>query len=314
MIPEVSVFTATYNRSHLIHRVWDSLCKQTFRNFEWIIIDDGSTDDTRQVIEEFAAQSDFPIRYVWQHNRGKHTAYNAFARHARAPLFCSVDSDDEILPNCLERLLFHFNEIPEHVRDTYAGVMCLAQDQHGELIGDEFWPADFSDNIVGVLLRHKKLGDKGGLTRVSMLREFPFPEDVERVYVPESYFIHGYSQKYRTKFVNEILIQPWTDRREDHLSHQLSRVDNNPGTAYGHLCWPKYSMRYFLKRPKLFVAVTSAYIAIGLASGKSLAKQFREVGNPAGQALWLVLVPLGLVRYLALQLRSWRGSKGQVLK
>ena len=73
-------------------------------------------------------------------------------------------------------------------------------------------------------------------------------------------------------------------------------------------------MRYFLKRPKLFVAVTSAYIAIGLASGKSLAKQFREVGNPAGQALWLVLVPLGLVRYLALQLRSWRSPKGPALK
>jgi len=245
MSVEISVFTATYNRADTLHRVWNSLRQQTVKNFEWVIIDDGSSDNTREVVEQFAQNSDFDVRYYWQTNRGKHTAYNAFAGLARGDLYCSIDSDDEVLPQCLERMLFHFNDILAGERTEYAGIMCLAQDQHGELIGDEFWPDDFRDDVVGVLLRHRKLGDKGGLNRLDVLREFPFPEDVERVYVPESYHIHGYTTKYKTKFVNEILIQPWTDRREDHLSNRLGEVKNYAGTAYGLLAWPKYSMRHF---------------------------------------------------------------------
>ena len=203
---EVSVMTATYNRADKLHRVWNSLRAQTLRNFEWIVVDDGSTDNTAEVVKSYATEADFPIVYLKQRNRGKHTAYNLFAQHAKAPVYCSVNSDDEILPNCLERMLFHFHNIPELERESYAGIMCLAQNQHGQLIGDEFWPEDLNDSIVGILLRHKKLGDKGSLNRIDTLREFPFPEDVERVYLPESYHIHGYSSRYRTKFVNEILI------------------------------------------------------------------------------------------------------------
>ena len=299
MTVDISVFTATYNRAHTLHRVWNSLRKQTFRNFEWVVIDDGSTDNTEQVVRDFASKSDFPVRYHWQRNRGKHTAYNAFARLANSPLYCSIDSDDEVLPNCLERMLVHFNDIPEEDRCNYAGIMCLAQDQYGALIGDEFWKEDFEDDIVGVLLRHRKLGDKGGLNRVEVLREFPFPEDVERVYVPESFHIHGYTTKYKTKFVNEILIQPWTDRRDDHLSNRLGELKNAAGTIYGLLAWPKYSMRHFLRRPKLFVAVTSGYIALALLSGKSFRTQYLEVESAAGRALWLASIPLGLILYAA---------------
>jgi|KBSMisStandDraft_5_1062788.scaffolds.fasta_scaffold17690_4 glycosyltransferase involved in cell wall biosynthesis len=303
MSVEISVFTATYNRADTLHRVWNSLRQQTVKNFEWVIIDDGSSDNTREVVEQFAQNSDFDVRYYWQTNRGKHTAYNAFAGLARGDLYCSIDSDDEVLPQCLERMLFHFNDILAGERTEYAGIMCLAQDQHGELIGDEFWPDDFRDDVVGVLLRHRKLGDKGGLNRLDVLREFPFPEDVERVYVPESYHIHGYTTKYKTKFVNEILIQPWTDRREDHLSNRLGEVKNYAGTAYGLLAWPKYSMRHFWRNPKLFVAVTSAYIAVALASGKSLRRQYHEVESLAGRTLWLPLIPLGLIRYYTMRRR-----------
>lgn len=298
--PTISVFTATFNRRTTLHRVFDSLMAQSFRDFEWIIIDDGSSDGTDALVLEFSSRATFPLHYIWQRNRGKHTAYNAFAKRAQGEYYCSVDSDDEILPNCLERMLFHFESIPVVERDGYAGMMCLAQNQFGALIGDKFVDADFGDDLVRVLMRHKKLGDKGGLSRVSVLREFPFPEDVERVYVPESYHIHGYSSKYKTLFVNEILIQPWTDPRPDHLSHALPERRNHPGTAYGLLAWPRYSMRYFHRRPKLYIAVTSKYIAIALRTGKGLGRQYEEVGSLFGRMLWCCLLPLGAVRYLML--------------
>lgn len=296
--PKISVLTATLNRKQTLGRVFRSLQVQTYRDFEWIIIDDGSTDGTDEIVREFQTNANFPIKYFWQTNRGKHTAYNLFARYASGVYYCSIDSDDEVRAECLERLLYHFEAIPETERSSYAGIMCLAENQHGELIGDRFYDEDFGDNLVSVLMRHKKLGDKGGLTKISVLKEFPFPEDVERVYVPESYHIHGYSSVYKTKYVNEILIRPWTDPRPDHLSHALQKRKNYPGTAYGLLAWPKYSMRYFFRKPKLFIAVTSKYIAVAFSIKKGLIVQYKEIGTTYGRFLWLALLPLGVLRYI----------------
>lgn len=145
--PTISVFTATFNRRHTIHRVFNSLMLQTFRDFEWIIIDDGSTDNTESLIHEFQQSAFFSIKYLWQRNRGKHTAYNTFAKYASGFLYISVDSDDAILSNCLERLLFEFNSIPEDTRHSYAGVMCLAQDENCVLIGDKFHSNELQDNF-----------------------------------------------------------------------------------------------------------------------------------------------------------------------
>lgn len=297
-MPKISVFTSTFNRRSTIHRVYNSLVQQTFRDFEWIVIDDGSTDNTCELITYYQSNSDFPITYIWQENRGKHTAYNLFAAHAKASLYCSIDSDDAVLPNCLERMLYHFHSIPVNERSNYAGIMCLAENQHGDLIGDKFLAEDMNDNIISVLLRHKKLGDKGGLNRIEILKEFPFPEDVINVYLPESYHIHGYSAKYKTLFVNEILIKPWTDPRSDHLSHALGSEKNLQGTVYGLIAWPKYSMRYFFRNPRLYIAVTSKYIAVSLIINKSLKYQFLQIGNFWGCLLWACLIPLGYVRYL----------------
>jgi len=296
--PKISVFTATFNRADTIHRVFDSLKAQTFKNFEWIVIDDGSTDNTREVIEEYKKDAEFEINYIWQENRGKHTAYNLFAKHAKAELYCSIDSDDGVLAQCFERMLFHFDSIPSKEKSIYVGIMCLALNQEGDLIGDEFLEEDFGDNIVSVLLRHKKLGDKGGLNKISVLKEFPFPEDVINVYLPESYHIHGYSSKYKTLFVNEALIQPWTDPRSDHLSHALQEQRNLGGSLYGLLAWPKYSMRYFFRNPKLFIAVTSKYFASSLILKKSFMHQIRQIDNFWGRLLWFVLLPLGFIRFL----------------
>ena len=296
--PTISVFTATFNRRETLGRVFHSLLDQTYRDFEWVVIDDGSTDETFELISAFQREANFPIRYYVQGNRGKHTAYNLFAKYASGEYYCSIDSDDEVHANCLERLLFHFLSIPEGDRDDYAGVMCLADNQHGDLIGDEFYAEDFGDDLIRVLMRHKKLGDKGGLTKTSVLKEFPFPEDVVRVYVPESIYIHAYSRKYKTKYVNEILIRPWTDPRPDHLSLALRERKNYPGTSYGLLAWPKYSMRYFFYNPKLYIAVTSKYIAVAFFTNKGLIQQYKEVGNCYGRLLWMLMLPLGGIRYL----------------
>src|ERR1700736_1708087 len=94
--PFFTVFTPTYNRAHTLHRVFNSLKAQSFRDFEWVLVDDGSTDNTEELAELWIKTADFPIRYFWQKNSGKHIAYNFGIREARGQMFAVLDSDDAL--------------------------------------------------------------------------------------------------------------------------------------------------------------------------------------------------------------------------
>src|SRR5664279_25603 len=104
LAPFFTVFTPTYNRAHTVGRVFDSLRAQTFRDFEWLAVDDGSTDNTPELIASWAAKSNFPLRNFRQAHTGKHIAHNFAMREARGEFFMVVDSDDALEPRALERL------------------------------------------------------------------------------------------------------------------------------------------------------------------------------------------------------------------
>ena len=100
-----TVFTPTFNRAHTLPRVWKSLLQQTFKDFEWIIVDDGSRDNTRDLVSTFRQRSEFPVRYLWQQHAHKKAAYNFAVREARGILFLGFDSDDECVPTALRAIL-----------------------------------------------------------------------------------------------------------------------------------------------------------------------------------------------------------------
>ncbi|MGI6223221.1 MAG: glycosyltransferase family 2 protein [Prevotella sp.] len=97
-----SIFTPTYNRSKLLPRLFESLLRQNLKDFEWLIVDDGSTDETHTIIENFMRHSYFPIRYFFKENGGKHRAINYGVKNAEGELFFIADSDDLLLPNSLQ--------------------------------------------------------------------------------------------------------------------------------------------------------------------------------------------------------------------
>jgi glycosyltransferase involved in cell wall biosynthesis len=98
----ITIFTPTYNRAYSLRRLYDSLCKQTSNDFEWLVVDDGSTDDTENLINSFIADGKVDIRYFKQANGGKHRAINFGVREARGELFFIVDSDDQVTPDAVE--------------------------------------------------------------------------------------------------------------------------------------------------------------------------------------------------------------------
>ena len=116
-----TVFTATYNRAGCLKRVFDSLTQQTYHDFEWLIVDDGSVDETQEVVKTFQATATFPIRYIRKGHEGKPAAWNLGVSEARGGLFVSADSDDAFLPQSLERLLAMWETIPIRDRNKFRG-------------------------------------------------------------------------------------------------------------------------------------------------------------------------------------------------
>lgn len=119
--PLFTVFTPTYNRAHTLGRLYLSLKEQTLLDFEWIVVDDGSSDDTCSLVESWKSESSsFPIRYFYQANRGKHVATNYAVREAFGFFFIILDSDDTCVPEALERFAYHWQAIDESNRGRSA--------------------------------------------------------------------------------------------------------------------------------------------------------------------------------------------------
>ena len=199
-----TIFTPTYNRAHTLRRVYESLLEQTCKDFEWLIIDDGSLDCTCNLIAHFqqCVGKAFPIRYKGlRPNRGKHIAHNYALKEAQGEFLLVVDSDDWIVPNALERLDHHWSRLP--VKTDYCGVAGLCADRNGNVIGTRY-----SDAMTHSTLRERKYvhhmtGEHWGSIRMDIARDYPFPEHIDG-FVPEGLVWLDIAKTYKDYCVNEV--------------------------------------------------------------------------------------------------------------
>ena len=292
-----TVFTPTYNRESTLPRVYESLKSQTFRDFEWLVVDDGSTDNTRERIAKWQTDADFSIRYIYQPNRGKPAAINRGVQEAAGELFLTLDSDDSCAPQALERLKYHWSCIPPEKRERFSAVTALCQDQYGRLSGTKF-PKDVMDSdSVEMYLNRKMRGEKWGFQRTEALREFPFPSLGEQKFVPESVVWMALSRKYKTRFVNEVL-RTWNiqDGATDHLSYL------NKNVLWGRAYFYKFILNDFvdwLPRAPLGMlrsAVLFSRYSFGL--GKNFLSQWRDLKDVRSKLLVAAGLPFGFLIYL----------------
>ncbi len=203
--PAFTVFTPTFNRAHTLGRVYESLKAQTMSDFEWLVVDDGSTDETRELIERWAEEAPFPVRYFHQPNSGKHIAENLAAREARGQFVATIDSDDWFVPDALETFLSIWGTIADTERDSFVGVVGLCADAHGTLIGTRF-PADvFDTSYTELALRHDVTGDKAGCGRTEIVRGFRFPVVPGETLILEFLVYNRIAQRYRIRCVNKVI-------------------------------------------------------------------------------------------------------------
>ena len=177
----LTLFTPTYNRASMLPRLYESLRSQTCYDFEWLIIDDGSVDDTAGVVQSFAGEGTFPVRYQYKENGGKHTAYNLALELAGGKLFFCVDSDDYLAPDAVERIVSAANELGEE-----QGIVAYKQDTTGKLLSDGF-PAEVKFSAFNDLwLKHGCCGEFSLVFPTELARKYPFPVFLGERFVTES--------------------------------------------------------------------------------------------------------------------------------
>ena len=198
----ITIFTPSYNRAHLLPKLFESLCRQAYKDFEWIIVDDGSKDDTGDLVNsQFSHNLQFPVRYFYQENGGKHRAINQGVKEAQGELFFIADSDDWLPEDALATVAEEYAKIKDD--KTVAGVAGLDSYDKGGIVGSGL-PKDTIDcDAIDIRLKHHVTGDLKEVFRTSVLREFPFPEIEGERFCPEQLVWFRIAQKYKLHYFNQ---------------------------------------------------------------------------------------------------------------
>ena len=284
MIP-LTVFTPTYNRAGLLSRCFESMKRQTSKEFIWMIIDDGSTDNTRELVEDWMKQPlDFQILYYDKDNGGLHTAYNEAISHISTPLCVCIDSDDFMPDNAVEKILNHWQQ---HGSDQVAGIVGLDYDLGGNCIGDPL-PEQETVNLIDLLTGkyHINNGDRTNVVRTELYKKYApmktFPG--EKNFNP--HYLHlQISQEYDFLVLNE----------------NLRYVDYQSGGMSASM-WRQYrnSPKSFAETRKLYLSFPNTSLAfrfrqcIHYVSSSILAGNRHFLQESPAKGLTLPAIPFGI--------------------
>lgn len=287
-----TVLTPTRDRGHVLHRVYESLRDQTFRDFEWLIIDNSSTDGTADLVEGWRKTADFPIRYIVQPNAGVHVSWNRGVAEARGELLLWIRSADSFTVDALERFDALWREIPDGERDGYSGVTVNSVDEHGDLIGTEFpFPTMDSDSSE-IRFKYKVEGEKWGFQRVEVMRAFPMPViEGYTGYIPEAIVWRAIGRRYRTRYVNERLRVYWQDQRNGLSGSRFST--RAPGGLLEAEAMLNHDLSWFRYDPLTFVRKAMKYSRCSFVVGRSIGRQYRALTSTRARLLWVAMLPAG---------------------
>lgn len=177
----LTVFTPTFNRAHLLPRLYDSLCKQTSNDFLWLIIDDGSSDGTQELVKQWQAKNTVQIEYYYKENGGMHTGHNVAYTLIKTELNVCIDSDDYMPEEAVEKMIQFWSSLED--KHNYSGFVGLDITEDGTIIGTKF-PNNLKSGSYLDLYK-KVTGDKKFVLVTEEVRKYPrYPEYEDEKLVP----------------------------------------------------------------------------------------------------------------------------------
>lgn len=200
----ITVFTPTYNRAHLLPQLYQSLLQQKTKDFEWLVVDDGSTDGTEQLFHQWIEEAVLSIRYFKKENGGKHTAINKGVQLAQGDLFFIIDSDDVLAEDALHKIKYYGEQIMK--KEEICGIIGLSQYLgQDKIVGDRFLYNEWEVSFADVYLKFQLKGDKSVAFKTEVLQQYPFPEEQGVRFVFEAVVWHEMSKKYKVLAINEVI-------------------------------------------------------------------------------------------------------------
>nr|WP_087189339.1 glycosyltransferase family 2 protein [Flavonifractor sp. An52]OUN79905.1 glycosyltransferase [Flavonifractor sp. An52] len=238
-MPTLTVFTPAYNRAHTLPRTYRSLCCQSCKDFIWLIVDDGSTDDTAELVKQWKREnSGFKIKYIYKENGGMHTAHNVAYANIDTELNICIDSDDELAEEAIKKILQKWEEVKNQ---GYAGIVGLDADMNsGEIIGTDFGVDQNDTTLAGFYMRGGR-GDKKLVYRTDIINQYPpYPVFEGEKYVALAYKYRLIDQSYKLAVLNEVLCNVEYQKDGSSMNMFSQYVKSPRGFAF----WRKVCMQY----------------------------------------------------------------------
>lgn len=286
-----TIFTPTYNRAHCIYRVYKCLLNQTFTDFEWLIVDDGSNDNTKEVINSFIDENRINIRYYYKSNGGKHTAINYGVKYAQGEYFLIADSDDEFISTTLEIYNNVLNMIPINDYDKFKGAILRCMDGEKKIpIGKKFPKKIFISNDIEAYFKYKLNYEKWSIVKTSVMKEFPFPELQGIKYYPETVIWQKMAEKYKTIYCDEVVRLYYRD--------QNNSVTKKKWTHCKESCilWEHFlnnCINYFFNYPIIFFKASIGMNRDSIKQGYKFSVYKKQINTKLGRLLLVITRPCG---------------------
>ena len=280
-----TVFTPTYNRKSLLERLYLYLRSEQYPDMEWIIVDDGSTDDTKEFVEAITDNVVFSIRYFFQNNKGKYSAFNKAIEEAKGDYFICIDSDDLYINHAFTTL----DKYIPLIKENNAGLCYLSSyiNDTGIVIGDSFPERLKEANLIDIQYKYRIHGDKGILHRTEVLKKYRFPIIESEKFITETVLYGQISKDYTYILINEII--ELKDYQDNGLSKNYRKlmITNPKGALINYSIIESFNIKgiYLIKT------------LIGLSSTAFYLKEdyMRIIHESRHKKLLCLLTPIGFV-------------------
>lgn len=289
----ITVFTPVYNRAHTLPRTYESLLNQDCKDFVWLVVDDGSTDNTAELVTSWQKrESGFEIRYIYKENGGMHTAHNTAYENIDTELNVCIDSDDTLAEGAVRKILTKWESVKN---EGYAGIIGLDADMNtGKVIGKGFPDGMVETTLMGYYSAGG-FGDKKLVYRTDVINQYPqYPVFPGEKYVGLAYKYRLIDQDYKLSVLNDILcnVEYQTDGSSGTMFRQYLRNPN------GFAFLRKIYMTYPESGKRLFID------CIHYVSSSIIAGNRHFVSESPKKLLTVLAIPFGIV--LTLYIKNYK--------
>ncbi len=288
----ITVFTPTYNRAHTLPRTYMSLMFQSCKDFIWLIIDDGSTDNTQEIVRNWQQKNNgFEIRYIYKENGGMHTAYNTAYENMDTELSICIDSDDKLADDAINKIISKWYTVKDN---GYAGIIALNADYNGNVSGCCF-PDELSETTISGFYTNGGTGDKKLIWQNEIIRKYPpYPVFEGEKYVAIAYLHRLVDQDYKVAVLNDVVCN--VEYQPDGSTKTMwQQYLNNPK---GFAFWRRICLQYPTTKKRMVVD------CIHYISSSIIAKSKHFIKESPEKFLTVLMFPFGFMLSLITRIKG----------